>query len=83
MKIHPNDTVNVTLTATGAETLNEINHRANTGFLLGSTVCFRTDYAESEVLRDQLWHLFKIFGDKLDLGLSVPFTDLWLAEDDS
>jgi len=79
--ITPNDTVNVTLTATGAETLNDLNKRANTGFLLRSTVRFRTDYTDGEVYRDQLWHLFKVFGDKLDLGLVAPFTDLWLAED--
>ena len=81
MRIHPNDTVCVTLTATGAETLNDLNRRANTGFLLRSSVRFRTDYTEGEVYRDQLWHLFKVFGDKLDLGLVVPFSDLWLAED--
>ena len=78
--ITPNDTVHVTLTATGADTLNDLNKRANTGFLLRSTVRFRTDYIEGEVYRDQLWHIFKVFGDKLDLGLVVPFTDLWLAE---
>ena len=83
MRIHPNDTVCVTLTATGAETLNDLNRRANTGFLLRSSVRFRTDYTEGEVYRDQLWHLFKVFGDKLDLGLVVPFTELWLSEDDS
>lgn len=81
VKISPNDTVHVTLTATGADTLNELNRKANTGFLLRSTVRLRTDYAEGEVLRDQLWHIFKVFGDKLDLGLVVPFTELWLAED--
>lgn len=76
--IHLNDTVNVTLTTTGADTLNDINRKANTGFLLRSTVRFRTDYTEGEVYRDQLWHIFKVFGDKLDLGLVVPFSDLWL-----
>lgn len=81
--IHPNDTVHVTLTATGADTLNDLNRKANTGFLLRSTVRFRTDYTEGEVYRDQLWHIFKVFGDKLDLGLSVPFNDLWLAEGES
>lgn len=79
MRITPNDTVCVTLTATGADILNDINRRANTGFLLRSTVRFRTDYTEGEVYRDQLWHIFKIFGDKLDLGLVVPFNDLWLG----
>ena len=29
--IHPNDTVSVTLTATGADILNDLNKRANTG----------------------------------------------------
>ena len=81
--IHPNDTVHVTLTATGADTLNDLNKRANTGFLLRSTVRFRTDYTEGEVYRDQLWHLFKVFGNKLDLGLVVPFNELWLAEDNT
>ena len=81
--ITPNDTVNVTLTATGADTLNDLNKRANTGFLLRSSVRFRTDYTEGEVYRDQLWHLFKVFGDKLDLGLVVPFTDLWLDTGES
>jgi len=81
--IHPNDTVQVTLTATGAETLNDLNRKANTGFLLRSTVRFRTDYTEGEVYRDQLWHIFKVFGDKLNLGLVAPFTDLWLDEGES
>ena len=79
--IHPNDTVYVTLTATGADILNELNYLTNTGFLLMSTVRFRTDYAEGEVYRDQLWHLFKVFGNKLDLGLVVPFNELWLADE--
>ena len=81
--IHPNDTVSVTLTATGADILNELNWTANTGFFLMSTVSFRTDYTEGEVYRDQLWHIFKLFGDKLDLGLVVPFNELWLAEDNT
>ena len=81
--IHPNDTVHVTLTATGADTLNDLNKRANTGFLLRSTVRFRTDYTEGEVYRDQLHHIMKVFGSGCDLGLILPFTDLWLATDDS
>ena len=80
MKIHPNDKVCVLLTLTGANTLNCLNKIANTGFLLRSSTRFRTDYTEGEVYRDQLWHLFKVFGDKLDLGLKVPFDDLWLYE---
>ena len=78
--IHPNNTVHVTLTATGADTLNDLNKRANTGFLLRSTVRFRTNYAEGEVYRDQLHHIMKVFGSGCDLGLEVPFTDLWLAD---
>ena len=81
--IHPNDTVCVTLTATGAAALNDLNKRANTGFLLRSTVRFRTDYTEGEVYRDQLHHIMKVFGSGCDLGLEVPFTDLWLAEDNT
>ena len=78
--IHPNNTVHVTLTATGADTLNDLNKRANTGFLLRSTVRFRTNYAEGEVYRDQLHHIMKVFGSGCDLGLEVPFTELWLAD---
>lgn len=78
MKIHPNDRVHVTLTATGAETLNDINRRANTGFLLRSTVRFRTDYTEGEVYRDQLHHIMKVFGSGCDLGLEVPFNEMEL-----
>ena len=81
--IHPNDTVYVTLTATGADILNELNWTANTGFFLMSTVSFRTDYTEGEVYRDQLHHIMKVFGSGCDLGLILPFTDLWLATDDS
>ena len=76
--IHPNDTVHVTLTATGADTLNDLNKRANTGFLLRSTVRFRTDYTEGEVYRDQLHHIMKVFGSGCDLGLEVPFTEMEL-----
>lgn len=76
--IHPNDIVNVTLTATGAETLNDLNKTANTGFLLRSTVRFRTDYTEGEVYRDQLHHIMKVFGSGCDLGLEVPFTEMEL-----
>ena len=78
--IHPNDTVSVTLTATGADILNELNYLTNTGFLLMSTVSFRTDYTEGEVYRNQLHHIMKVFGSGCDLGLEVPFTDLWLAD---
>ena len=78
--IHPNDAVHVTLTATGADILNDLNKRANTGYLLRSTVRFRTNYAEGEVYRDQLHHIMKVFGSGCDLGLEVPFTDLWLAD---
>ena len=81
--IHPNDTVSVTLTATGADILNELNYLTNTGFLLMSTVRFRTDYTEGEVYRNQLHHIMKVFGSGCDLGLEVPFTDLWLAEDNT
>ena len=76
--IHPNDTVHVTLTATGADILNDLNKRANTGFLLRSTVRFRTDYTEGEVYRDQLHHIMKVFGSGCDLGLEVPFTEMEL-----
>ena len=79
--IHPNDTVHVTLTATGADTLNDLNKRANTGYLLRSTVRFRTDYTEGEVYRDQLHHIMKVFGSGCDLGLEVPFNELWLADE--
>ena len=79
--IHPNDTVYVTLTATGADILNELNYLTNTGFLLMSTVCFRTDYTEGEVYRNQLHHIMKVFGSGCDLGLEVPFNELWLADD--
>ena len=81
--IHPNDTVYVTLTATGADILNELNYLTNTGFLLMSTVSFRTDYTEGEVYRNQLLHIMKVFGSGCDLGLEVPFTELWLAEDNT
>jgi len=80
VKISPNDTVNVTLTVTGADTLNDLNRKANTGFLLRSSVRFRTDYTEGEVYRDQLHHIMKVFGSGCDLGLEVPFVDLWLAD---
>lgn len=76
--IHPNDIVHVTLTATGADTLNDLNKRANTGFLLRSTVRFRTDYTEGEVYRNQLHHIMKVFGSGCDLGLEVPFTEMEL-----
>lgn len=82
MRIHPNDTVYVTLTATGAATLNDLNRRANTGFLLRSSVRFRIDYKEGEIYSDQLWHLMKVFGDKCDLGREVPFTDLWVKDEE-
>ena len=81
--IHPNDTVSVTLTATGADILNDLNKRANTGYLLRSTVRFRTNYTEGEVYRDQLHHIMKVFGSGCDLGLEVPFNELWLAEDNT
>ena len=76
--IHPNDTVCVTLTATGADTLNDLNRKANTGFLLRSTVRFRTDYAEGQIYRNQLHHIMKVFGSGCDLGLEVPFTEMEL-----
>lgn len=76
--IHPNDTVHVTLTATGADTLNDLNKRANTGYLLRSSVRFRTDYTEGEVYRNQLHHIMKVFGSGCDLGLEVPFTEMEL-----
>lgn len=79
--IHPNDTVHVTLTATGADILNDLNKRANTGYLLRSTVRFRTDYTEGEVYRNQLHHIMKVFGSGCDLGLEVPFNELWLADE--
>ena len=79
--IHPNDTVSVTLTATGADILNELNWTANTGFFLMSTVSFRTDYTEGEVYRNQLHHIMKVFGSGCDLGLEVPFNELWLADE--
>ena len=76
--IHPNDTVHVTLTATGADILNELNRKANTGYLLRSTVRFRADYTEGEVYRNQLHHIMKVFGGGCDLGLEVPFTEMEL-----
>lgn len=81
--IHPNDTVCVTLTATGADTLNDLNKRANTGFLLRSSMRFRTDYEEGQIYRNQLHHIMKVFGSGCDLGLEVPFDDLWMDEDKS
>lgn len=75
------DKVHVKLTSTGAGTLNDLNKKANTGFLLRSSVRFRTDYKEGEIFSDQLWHLMKVFGDKCDLGREVPFTDLWVDEE--
>ena len=80
MKIHPNDKVCVLLTITGANILNCLNKKANTGFLLRSSVRFRTDYKEGEIYSDKLWHLMKVFGDKCDLGLEVPFIDLWVDD---
>ena len=74
--IHPNGIVHVTLTATGADILNDLNKRANTGYLLRSTVRFRTDYTEGEVYRNQLHHIMKVFGSGCDLGLEVPFTEM-------
>ena len=78
VRVSPNDTVHVTLTATGADTLNDLNKRANTGYLLRSTVRFRTDYTEGEVYRNQLHHIMKVFGSGCDLGLEVPFTEMEL-----
>lgn len=76
MKIHPNDRVHVTLTATGAAALNDLNREANIGFLLRSTVRFRTDYTEGQIYSNQLHHIMKVFGSGCDLGLEVPFTEM-------
>jgi len=80
--INIQDKVQVKLTSTGAATLNDLNRRANTGFLLRSSVRFRIDYKEGEIYSDQLWHLMKVFGDKCDLGMEAPFTDLWVKDEE-
>lgn len=60
-----NDTVEVVLTATGAEIYNNVwkcPHRA--------------EKKEGDILRVQLWSLFQDFGEHMYLGMpEVPFKD--------
>lgn len=64
-----NDTAEVTLTEFGAQIYNEweSSHRF--------PAIEKRQFKEGDVLRDQLWHLFQIFGSFMILGGRVPFQD--------
>ena len=69
-----NDIVSVTLTASGAATWN-----ANEDYFVEqfkNLMWFAPKYkVEGDVLKEQMWHLFQIFGSSIKMGFEVPFKD--------
>ena len=67
MKINMNDSVRVTLTATGAQVYNK--------YLSQFTFSGRREpnTTEGYVLKTPLWDLMHIFGNSIYMGCNVPF----------
>jgi len=74
MNLNINERVSVTLTASGAATCN-----ANEDYFADRSKhleWFAPKYkSEGDVLKEQLWHLFQIFGSSMKMGFEVPFKD--------
>lgn len=68
IEINLNDTVEVTLTEKGAEVYNK--------YLEGSYMYrqgLREQKKAGDVLKEQLWHMFQVFGPHIHLGNQAPF----------
>lgn len=66
IKINMNARVQVVLTKFGAEVYNKYINQFDRKY--------RDDVAEGHVLRDQLWSLFQVFGEHMQMGMrEVPF----------
>lgn len=72
MNININDSVSVTLTPSGAEIWNA--KEEDTFERFKHMEWFVPKYKQSgDVLKEQLWHLFQVFGSSIHLGGDVPF----------
>lgn len=67
VSLNLNDVAEVTLTKFGARTYNEWEE----SFRLPPYN--KREFKEGDTLRDQLWHLFQVFGPHLSLGCQAPF----------
>ena len=72
MNLNINESVSVTLTASGAATWNTNEDYFADKFK--HLEWFGPKYkSEGDVLKEQLWHLFQVFGNSVSLGKEVPF----------
>lgn len=68
-QVNINDTVEVVLTATGAEIYNKLNS-------VYINIELKDEKKEGDILRAQLWSLFQDFGEHMYSGMvEVPFKD--------
>lgn len=76
-KFTPNDYVTVTLSAPGAEVLNEKGKYLNSRFP-ETPPRWRTDHKEGQELKAQFWSIMGDFKDSFFAGAKMSFTDMVL-----
>lgn len=76
IRVNVNDYAEVTLTTTGARTLNAYNQELVDLFIakqVDPSLRSKTDYKAGDVFKQQMWCLFNIFGKDFDLGSEAPW----------
>lgn len=68
-----NDIVQVKLTERGAKIINEQNASLK---LTNPSLSFKTDYKKGDIYRNELWEVFRNFGNSCYMGVELPFVNL-------